>query len=124
MRIRTLWWVVLSAISLGLAGVVGLLLGGWLGDRLRGTAVALYFFARYVLGASFGSAIIGMVSDHFANQAMLEAGATGMAVQFRAAGLRSSMYTIPALMVLCSLSLLGAARTVAADMRRMQQLRD
>jgi len=34
------------------------------------------------------------------------------------------MYTIPALMVLCSLSLLGAARTVAADMQRMQQLRD
>ena len=222
LRIRTLWWVVLSgmlfnfnsyavntfqtpflqrfhelglrdannlsALSLGLAGVAGLLLGGWLGDRLRrhyangrlllagttmgvgapcvyialqqpagsvatftlfmaassamtfvyystvysaiqdvveprlrGTAVSLYFFAMYVLGASFGSTIMGAVSDYFANQAMLEAGATEMAIQFRAAGLRSAMYMIPALMVLCSLSLLGAARTVPADMQRMQQ---
>jgi len=221
-RIRTLWWVVLSgmlfnfnsyavntfqtpflqryhelglrdannlsALSLGLAGVVGLLLGGWLGDRLRrhyangrlllagitmgigapcvyialqqpagsvetfalfmaasstmtfvyystvysaiqdvveprlrGTAVSLYFFAMYVLGASFGSTIMGAVSDYFANEAMLEAGAAVMAIQFRAAGLRSAMHIIPALMILCSLSLLGAARTVSADMQRMQQ---
>jgi predicted MFS family arabinose efflux permease len=221
LRIRTLWWVVLSgmlfnfnsyavnifqtpflqrfhelglrdannlsAFSLGLAGVVGLLLGGWLGDRLRkqyangrlvlagvamglgapcvyfalqqpaggvgtfallmgtatalsfvyystvysaiqdvveprlrGTAVALYFFAMYVLGASFGATIMGAVSDHFANQAMLEAGATEMTIPFRAAGLHSAMYIIPALMLLCSLSLFGAARTVKADMQRLQ----
>ena len=89
--------------------------------RLRGTAVSLYFFAMYVLGASFGSTIMGVASDYFANRAMLEAGTTEMAIQFRAAGLRSAMYMIPALMVLCSLSLLGAARTVSADMQRMQQ---
>lgn len=220
MRIKTMWWIVLSgllfnfnsyavnvfqtpflqrfhelglkdantisAVSLGLTGAIGLLIGGWLGDRLRvtrpngrvlvaaialllaapcvfmalqqpkggivmfailmgassalsfayystvysaiqdvvapnlrGTAVSLYFFAMYVLGASFGSTIMGALSDHFAHQAMLDAGAIEMAATFRATGLHNAMYVIPALMLLCSGSLFGAARTVAADMRAM-----
>jgi len=177
----------LSALSLGLAGVVGLLVGGWLGDRLRqqyangrlvlaaismglgapcvyfalqqpagsvtafallmgastafgfvyyatvysaiqdvveprlrGTAVALYFFAMYVLGASFGATVMGALSDFFANQAMHAAGATEMLAPFRAAGLRSAMYTIPVLLLLCSCSLFFASRSVVADMRRLQ----
>jgi predicted MFS family arabinose efflux permease len=176
----------ISAVSLGLTGAIGLLLGGWLGDRLRvarpngrvllaaiallcaapcvflalqqpkggvlgfailmgtssalsfvyystvysaiqdvvpptlrGTAVSLYFFAMYVLGASFGSTIMGALSDYFAQQAMLAAGAAEMAPAFRSAGLHSAMYVIPALMLLCSGSLFGGARTVAADMRAM-----
>jgi predicted MFS family arabinose efflux permease len=176
----------ISAVSLGLTGAIGLLLGGWLGDRmgatrpngralvgafalllaapcvfialqqpkggvvmftvlmatssalafayystvyaaiqdvvppnLRGTAVSLYFFAMYVLGASFGSTIMGALSDFFAHRAMLAAGASVMANEFRAAGLHSAMYIIPVLMVLCAGSLFGAARTIAADMRAM-----
>jgi predicted MFS family arabinose efflux permease len=176
----------ISAVTLGLTGAIGLLLGGWLGDRfrvsrpngrvllaaiallcaapcvfmalqqpkggvlaftilmgsssaltfvyystvysaiqdvvppkLRGTAVSLYFFAMYVLGASFGSTIMGALSDYFAQQAMLLAGVTEMGPAFRAAGLHSAMYVIPALMLLCSVSLFGAARTVAADMQKM-----
>lgn len=178
----------ISAISLGLTGAIGLLAGGWLGDRLRvsrpngrlllagtamlcaapcvfmalqqpkgsvlpfailmasssaltfvyystvysaiqdvvppqlrGTAVSLYFFAMYVLGASFGATVMGAMSDFFAREAMLAAGAVEMAPAFRAAGLHSAMYTIPALMLLCAGSLFGAARTVAADMVRMQE---
>jgi predicted MFS family arabinose efflux permease len=176
----------ISGLSLGLAGAIGLLLGGWLGDRLRvvlpaarvllpaiglliampcvvialqqpkggvvafmllmgsstalsyvyystvysaiqdvvppnlrGTAVSLYFFAMYVLGASFGSTIMGALSDHFAHQAMVAAGASEMADAFRASGLHNAMYVIPALMLLCSGSLFGAARTIRADMQRM-----
>lgn len=178
----------ISAISLGLAGAVGLLAGGWLGDRvhrkfdngrmllaaialalvapcafialqrpagsvvgftacmsvataltfiyystvysaiqdvvgpqLRGTAVALYFFAMYVLGASFGSTLMGALSDYFAAQAMHAAGAARMLPQFRASGLHTAMYAIPVFALLCSLSLLAAARTVGADMRRRDQ---
>lgn len=219
-RIKTMWWIVLSgmlfnfnsyavnvfqtpflqrfhelglqdantisAVSLGLTGAIGLLVGGWLGDRmrttrangrmlvaafallfaapcvfmalqqpkggvvlftvlmgassalafayystvysaiqdvvapnLRGTAVSLYFFAMYVLGASFGSTIMGALSDHFAHQAMLAAGAPEMEAQFRAAGLHSAMYVIPILMLLCSGSLFGASRTISADMHAM-----
>lgn len=177
-----------SAISLGLTGVIGLLLGGWLGDRmhlkrsngrlllaatcmliaapcvflalqqpkggvlaftifmgassamtfvyystvysaiqdvvhprLRGTAVSVYFFAMYVLGAAFGTTIMGALSDHFAHQAMLAAGAAEMVPAFKAAGLHSAMYVIPALMVLCAGSLFGAARTVTADMRKLKE---
>ena len=225
LRIRTLWWIVLSGmlfnfnayainvfqtpflqrfhelslrdanmlsgLSLGLAGAIGLLLGGWLGDRLRivlptarvllpaiallisapcvvialqqpkggvvafallmgtstalsfayystvysaiqdvvpanlrGTAVSLYFFAMYVLGASFGSTIMGALSDFFAHQAMIAAGATAMADAFRAAGLHNAMHVIPVLMLLCSGSLFGAARTIPADMKRMAQAND
>lgn len=176
----------ISAVSLGLTGVIGLWLGGWLGDRLRmtrsngrvlvgavalllaapcvflalqqpkggivmftammatssalsfayystvyaaiqdvvppkvrGTAVSLYFFAMYVLGASFGSTVMGALSDYFAHQAMLVAGATEMAESFRATGLHNAMYVIPALLLLCSGSLFGASRTIAADMRAM-----
>ena len=87
--------------------------------NLRGTAVSLYFFAMYVLGASFGSTITGALSDYFAHQAMLNAGATEMAAAFRATGLHNAMYVIPALMLLCSGSLFGASRTIAADMKAM-----
>jgi MFS family permease len=86
--------------------------------NLRGTAVSLYFFAMYVLGASFGSTIMGALSDHFAHQAMAAAGASEMADAFRASGLHNAMYVIPALMLLCSGSLFGAARTIRADMNR------
>lgn len=178
----------ISAVSLGLTGAIGLLIGGWLGDRLRvsrpngrlllaatsmlcaapcvfmalqqpkgnvaaftilicassaltfvyystvysaiqdvvppklrGTAVSLYFFAMYVLGASFGSTIIGALSDHLADQAMLAAGATELSSAFRTQGLHEAMYAIPALMLLCAGSLFAASRTVAADMKSMQK---
>jgi len=44
--------------------------------RLRGTAVAIYFCAMYVLGASLGPFGTGMLSDHFAHQAMRQAGSS------------------------------------------------
>ncbi|HKU13190.1 MAG TPA: MFS transporter [Steroidobacteraceae bacterium] len=178
----------LSALSLGLAGAVGLLVGGSLGDRLRlkyangrlllaaiaflcaapciyialeqpkggvtvftilmaassactfvyyatvysaiqdvvpprlrGTAVALYFFAMYVLGASFGPPIMGRLSDHFAETAMLAAGASDMTTAFRATGLHAAMYIMPVLMLICAGSLFGAASTVGRDMRRLNE---
>jgi MFS family permease len=177
----------LSSLSLGLAGAIGLLVGGALGDRLRmkfpngrlllaavamllaapciyialeqpkgsvavftmlmaassactfvyyatvysaiqdivppqlrGTAVSVYFFAFYVLGASFGPTIMGALSDHYANAAMIAAGASELALPFRAAGLHTAMYVMPMLVLLCAGSLFVAARTVARDMQRVQ----
>jgi MFS family permease len=161
-----------SAISVGAVGVVGLLVGGWLADKLgarrhsrrmlvaacsmalavpciflalgqpkgstgafmafmsaglmaiyvyyptvysaiqdviaphlRGTAVAIYFFGMYVFGASLGPVGTGLLSDHFARQAMLAAGATTMNESFKAAGLHTAMYAIPVLVALASLAL-------------------
>jgi Arabinose efflux permease len=177
----------LSAFSLGLAGAIGLLVGGSLGDRLRtrfangrlvlaaigmlcaapciytaleqpqggvalfailmgassactfiyyatvyaaiqdvvaphlrGMAVSVYFFAFYVLGASIGPMIMGRLSDNYAHEAMVAAGATEMAMPFLASGLHKAMYVMPLLVLLCAAALFGAATTVAKDMRRRE----
>lgn len=87
---------------------------------LRGTAMALYFFAMYVLGASFGPVATGMASDFFTRRAAAAAGATILTTKalepFRGAGLHSAMYLIPVLSILLTLVLLAACRTVAGDM--------
>ncbi len=89
--------------------------------RLRGSAVALYFFAMYVLGASFGPVVVGTLSDRMAKAAMHAAGATSMTESFRASGLHSAMYAIPIVLLITSMVLFAAARTVGADMERMQE---
>jgi MFS family permease len=84
---------------------------------LRGTAVAIYFCGMYILGASLGPVATGMLSDHFAHQAMSAAGATTMTEAFKAIGLHSAMYAIPGLAVLASAVLFAAASTVDKDSR-------
>ncbi len=84
--------------------------------RLRGSAVAIYFFAMYVMGASMGTYVTGKLSDLLARRAMAEAGAPAMTEAFRAVGLHDAMYVIPALAFCCALVLFAASRTVAADM--------
>jgi predicted MFS family arabinose efflux permease len=85
---------------------------------LRGTAVAIYFCGMYILGASLGPVATGMLSDHFAHQAMSAAGATTMTEAFKAVGLHSAMYAIPVLAVLASAVLFAAAGTVEKDISR------
>jgi MFS family permease len=87
--------------------------------RLRGTAVAIYFCAMYVLGASFGSTITGILSDHYARRAMTDAGAGAMSEAFRAAGLHSAMYIVPFVALLAAAVLFAASRTVAKDMAKL-----
>lgn len=87
---------------------------------LRGTAMALYFFAMYLLGGAFGAKILGNLSDHFANKAMVEAGATAMAESFRASGLHTAFYIAPVVSLILALVLFAGARTVARDMEKLQ----
>jgi len=109
-----------SALSFAYYSTVYSAIQDVVAPNLRGTAVSMYFFAMYVLGASFGSTIMGALSDYFANQAMVNAGATAMEATFRASGLHSAMYVIPILMLLCAGSLFGAARTIPADMHALE----
>jgi MFS family permease len=88
--------------------------------RLRGASVALYFFAMYLLGAAFGPVIVGTLSDRLADAAMQAAGATVMADAFKAEGLHRAMYIIPVVLLTTAAVLFAAARTVGADMQRMQ----
>ena len=92
---------------------------------LRGTAMALYFFAMYVLGASLGPYGTGLVSDFYTTRAGSAAGITSLTQQalepFRAAGLHAAMYIIPALGLLLTLVLFAASRTVTKDIERIQR---
>ncbi len=88
---------------------------------LRGTAMALYFFAMYVLGGSFGTSILGMLSDHYAKQAMVAAGATAMTEAARAEGLHSAFYVVPLVSLILSGVLYAGSRTVGKDMERLQR---
>jgi len=86
----------------------------------RGLAVGLYFFAMYVLGASAGPVATGWLSDHFALQAMQEAGSAQMQEPFKAAGLHAAMFIIPIVSTVCALVLCVASRTVTADVLRLR----
>ncbi len=87
---------------------------------LRGTAMSLYFFAMYVLGAALGPLGTGLASDFFTARAAQAAGVIELTQPslepFRAAGLHSAMYIIPALGLLLTLVLYAASRTVTKDM--------
>jgi len=91
---------------------------------LRGTAMALYFFAMYVLGASLGPVGMGLLSNYFTRRAALAAGVTDTSFQalrpFAAEGLHSALFVIPTFCVALGLVLFAASRTVAQDMAKLQ----
>ncbi len=87
---------------------------------LRGTAMAVYFFAMYVLGGSLGPWGTGMLSDYFARRAMVDAGATVMTEAFKADGLHHAMHAIPVLCLVLAVVLYAASRTVGRDMARLR----
>ena len=86
--------------------------------RLRATAMALFFAGLYLLGGGMGTVVVGLL-DHFAEAAMLAAGAGEMAEAFRAEGLHGAMYLIPASLLLTMVFLFQASRTFCADAKRM-----
>src|SRR3984893_1327588 len=87
--------------------------------RLRATAMAVYFFFQYVLGAGFGTVVTGALSDMYARQAMTSAGTSQMTEAFRAVGLQSAMtLVVPLAIALTCISLFFAARSFIADARK------
>jgi predicted MFS family arabinose efflux permease len=94
--------------------------------HLRGTAMALYFFAMYVLGGAFGSKIVGMLSDNFALRAAAEAGmiltdAKLVPPEFRAIGLHQAFYSAPIISLLLAAVLFAGARTITGDMEKLRK---
>ena len=108
-----LMYVYYPAVYAGIQDVVG--------PRLRGTAMALYFMAMYVLGASLGPLATGLLSDHFTARAARAAGVADTRLQaleaFRPAGLQAAMQVLPALGIVLFAVLVAASRTTAADRR-------
>jgi MFS family permease len=112
---------------------------------LRGTAMALYFCAMYLLGASLGPLGTGLTSDYFTFQAAAAAGAVqpltvgalmlaelrslvgepkGFDVRalepFRAQGLQTALYIVPLLATVLAGVLFAASRTVRRDVEKLQ----
>jgi MFS family permease len=92
---------------------------------LRGTAMAVYFCAMYLAGASLGPIGTGFISDYFTGRAATAAGVldhTAKALEaYRGAGLHEAMYAIPLLAVLLAIVLFAASRTVRADVERLRR---
>ena len=76
--------------------------------QLRGTAMATYYLAMYLCGASFGPLVTGRLSDHFA-RAAADSGIAPAAA--RAIGLHEAMYLIPACSTALAAVLWAAGRS-------------
>lgn len=89
------------------------------GPASRGTAMAVYFFAMYLLGGALGPTVTGLLSDFFTRRA---AGLAGVSVTanaalepFRAEGLHNAMYVIPALVVVLTFVLFAGSRAAQRE---------
>jgi len=92
---------------------------------LRGIAMATYFCAMYLLGASLGPVVMGKLSDHYMLAAAAAAGVTdtaGPALEpFKGGGLRQAMYVVPALNLVLTACMLAAARSVPRDIAKLHE---
>ncbi|MGD9562365.1 MAG: spinster family MFS transporter [Pyrinomonadaceae bacterium] len=87
--------------------------------RLRGSAMAVYFFAMYLLGGALGPYLTGLLSDSFTRRAATLAGVSDTAnaalEPFRAVGLHNAMYVIPVLAIALTAVLFAASRSISAE---------
>jgi MFS family permease len=86
--------------------------------RMRGAAMAFYFLAMYLSGASFGPILTGKVSDVMAQRAAAAAGSPIVTEAFRAIGLQQAMLIMPVLSVVLAGVLFMGSRTITADMAK------
>jgi MFS family permease len=90
---------------------------------LRGMAMAIYFFAMYIFGASLGPYATGFLSDMFVLDAARAAGVTATDAAslepFKGAGLLKAMYVIPIFNVLLAGCMFAASRTVGNDVAKL-----
>jgi MFS family permease len=87
----------------------------------RGSAMAIYFMAMYLCGASFGPLLTGKLSDILARQAMQNAGATVLTEAFKATGLQQAMLILPVLSILLAVVLWAGSKTITRDIERREE---
>jgi len=85
------------------------------GAAARGMAMAVYFMAMYMCGASFGPLLTGRLSDLMARRAATMAGSVEITEAFKAIGLQQAMYVVPVLAVLLAVVLYAGSRTMVRD---------
>ncbi len=89
--------------------------------KLRGMAMAIYFFAMYTMGAVWGPVGTGWISDAFARHAAQADGSSVISDLHKALGLHNAMYVVPVLNVALVGVLYAASRTVQRDYERLQK---
>lgn len=125
-------WIALSFEQQAFASFVALFSLGWLlqynfytcaypamqeivPPNLRATAMAIFFAVLYLFGGAAGPVIVGALSDHAANAAMVQAGATTMTDAFKGIGLREAMIVIPVALTVAGIALVAAMFTFVTD---------
>jgi predicted MFS family arabinose efflux permease len=88
----------------------------------RGAAMAIYFMAMYMCGASLGPLLTGKLSDVLAHRAAALAGSAVVTESFRATGLQQAMLIIPALSIALAFVLYMGSRTIIVDMERREAI--
>jgi len=86
----------------------------------RGSAMAIYFMAMYMCGASFGPLFTGKLSDVLAHRAAALAGSASVTETFRAVGLQQAMLIIPVLCTALAIVLYMGSRTIIADIAKRE----
>jgi predicted MFS family arabinose efflux permease len=86
----------------------------------RGAAMAIYFMAMYMCGASFGPLLTGKLSDVLAHRAAALAGSATVTETFRATGLQQAMLIIPVLCIALAFVLYMGSRTIITDITRQE----
>jgi MFS family permease len=120
----TFWLVLTYAMLSAYYGTVYAAIQDIVEPALRGTAMAVYFFAMYMLGAVLGPVATGWLSDMLAWRAAAHAGfppdaPAALPDGYRAIGLHRAMYVVPILCGVLVFVLWAASRTVAADRARL-----
>ena len=85
---------------------------------LRGTSMSIYFLVMYLIGASWGTLIIGKMSDRFALHAAHLAGVDKITEAFKATGLQQALLAIPVLSLLLAGVLWAGSRTIGQDLQQ------
>jgi predicted MFS family arabinose efflux permease len=86
----------------------------------RGSAMAIYFMAMYMCGASFGPLLTGKLSDILAHRAAALAGSISVTETFRATGLQQAMLIIPVLCTALAFVLYMGSRTIISDIAKRE----
>ncbi len=89
---------------------------------LRGTSMSIYFLVMYLIGASWGTLIIGRMSDRFALHAAHLAGADKINEAFKAIGLQQALLAVPVLSLLLALVLWLGSRTITRDIENQRKI--
>jgi MFS family permease len=88
---------------------------------LRGTAMAMYFFAFYLLGAAQGPLFTGWISDRVAER-LAGSAATAMEIeQAKALGLHQALSFVPLIGAALVIVLFAASRTVKKDYDKLHK---